>query len=58
MRELVAAAAESYEETGELKLTAEELGVSALKIRKLLITAGVYSNCGMSGVGFTIDKSY
>lgn len=39
MKELMAAVAESYEETGELKLTAEEFDMSALKIRKLLITA-------------------
>lgn len=44
MKELMAAVAESYEETGELKMTAEEFDMSALKIRKLLITAEVYSN--------------
>lgn len=44
MKELTAAVVESYEETGELKLTAEEFGMSALKIRKLLITARAYSN--------------
>lgn len=44
MKELMAAVAESYEETGELKLTAEEFSMSALKIRKLLITAGAYRN--------------
>lgn len=44
MKELMAAVVESYEETGELKLTAEEFDMSALKIRKLLITAGAYSN--------------
>ncbi len=44
MKELMTAVAESYEETGELKITAEEFGISALKVRKLLITAGVYSN--------------
>lgn len=44
MKDLMAAVVESYEETGELKLTAEEFDMSALKIRKLLITAGAYSN--------------
>ena len=44
MKELLAAVVDSYEETGELKLTAEEFGMSALKIRKLLITAGAYHN--------------
>lgn len=44
MKELTAAVVESYEETGELKLTAEEFDMSAIKIRKLLITAGAYSN--------------
>ena len=42
MKALVDAAVEAYNETGELKLAAEELSMSALKIRKLLITAGVY----------------
>ena len=44
MQELLDAVSESYSETGELKLPAEEFDMSALKIRKLLITAGVYSN--------------
>ena len=44
MKDLMAAVVESYGETGELKLTAEEFDMSALKIRKLLITAGAYSN--------------
>lgn len=44
MKELIAAVVDSYDETGELKFTAEEFDMSALKIRKLLITAGVYSN--------------
>lgn len=44
MKELLKAVAESYDETGELKLTAEEFEMSLLKIRKLLITAGAYSN--------------
>ena len=44
MKALVETAVEAYNETGELKLAAEELSMSALKIRKLLITAGVYHN--------------
>ena len=44
MKDLIAAVTESYEETGEMKRTAEEFDMSPLKIRKLLITAGVYSN--------------
>lgn len=44
MKELLKAVAESYNETEELKLTAEEFDMSALKIRKILITAGAYSN--------------
>ena len=44
MKELMAAVVESYDEIGELKLMAEELSMSTLKIRKLLITAGAYSN--------------
>lgn len=44
MKELMAVVAESYEKTEELKLIAEEFVMSALKIRKLLITAGIYNN--------------
>ena len=44
MKELMAAVVECYDETGDLKLTAKEFGMSALKIKKLLITAGAYSN--------------
>lgn len=42
MKDLLEVVTESYEQNGELKLTAQEFGMSALKIRKLLITAGVY----------------
>ena len=34
MKELVNAVAESYKETGELKITANEFNTSPLKIRK------------------------
>ena len=44
MKRLMDAVTESYEETGELKITAEEFSMSALKVRKLLITAGKYHN--------------
>lgn len=44
MKALVDTAVEAYNETGELKLAADELSMSPLKIRKLLITAGVYHN--------------
>lgn len=44
IKKLMVAVAESYEATGELKITAKEFSMSALKIRKLLITAGAYSN--------------
>lgn len=44
MKELLTAVTESYDETGELKLTAEEFEISPLKIKKLLITARAYSN--------------
>ncbi len=44
MKMLMDAVAESYEETGELKITAEEFAMSALKVRKLLITGGKYHN--------------
>lgn len=43
-KELIKAVVESYEETGELKITANEFSLSPLKIRKMLITAGVYWN--------------
>ena len=42
MKKLMDAVTESYEETGEIKITAEEFSLSALKVRKLLITAGKY----------------
>jgi len=42
VKELINAVVESYEETGELKITANEFNMSPLKIRKMLITAGVY----------------
>ena len=44
MKNLLDAVTESYEETGELKQTAVEFDMSPLKIRKLLITSGAYSN--------------
>lgn len=44
MKELIDAVVESFEETGELKLTAAEFEMSPIKIRKLLITADVYEN--------------
>ena len=44
MKELTDAVTESFEETGELKLTAAEFDMSAIKIRKLLVTAGAYNN--------------
>ena len=44
MKNLLDAVSESYEETRELKQTAAEFDMSPLKIRKLLITSGAYSN--------------
>ena len=44
MKNLLDAVSESYEETWELKQTAAEFDMSPLKIRKLLITSGAYSN--------------
>lgn len=44
MKELLGAVKESYQETGELKLTAAEFDMSPIKVRKLLITAGEYEN--------------
>ena len=44
MKEVIDAVIESFEETNELKLTAAEFDMSPIKIRKLLITAGVYEN--------------
>lgn len=41
MKELMLAVAESYEDTGELKITAAEFNMSPIKIRKLLITAQI-----------------
>ena len=44
MKELLDTVSEIYHDTGELKLTAEEIGMSVLKVRKLLITAGEYES--------------
>ncbi|WP_031553245.1 hypothetical protein [Oribacterium sp. FC2011] len=44
MKNLLDAVSESYDETEELKQTAAEFDMSPLKIRKLLITSGAYSN--------------
>ena len=44
MNELMRTVCEIFEETGELKQTAEEIGMSPLKVRKILVTAGVYEN--------------
>ena len=44
MKELMTAVCSIYEETGELKRTAEEIGLSPIKIRKVLVTAGIYEN--------------
>lgn len=44
MKELTAALVGAYEEKGELKTTADEFEMSALKVRKFLITAGEYHN--------------
>ena len=42
MNDLINAVVESYEKTKVLKLTAKEFNMSAPKVRKMLITAGVY----------------
>lgn len=42
MNDLIDAVVESYEKTKVLKLTAKEFNMSAPKVRKMLITAGVY----------------
>ena len=44
MKELMDVVSAIYAETGELKKTSEEIGLSALKVRKILITAGVFEN--------------
>lgn len=54
LKDLVSIVVESYIETGELKLTAEELSISALKVRKLLITAEEYHN----SISDQINKLY
>lgn len=42
MKELINEVVESYKGTRELKITANEFNMSPLKVRKMLITAGVY----------------
>ena len=44
IHELMDAVSESYQKCGSLKQTAEEIGLSPLKVRKLLVTAGVFEN--------------
>lgn len=44
MRELMDVVSGIYEETGKIQRTAEEIGVSHLKVRKILVTAGVFEN--------------
>lgn len=44
MRELMDVVSGIYAEKGELQATAEEIGLSALKVRKILVTAGVFEN--------------
>lgn len=56
MKELMVAVVESYENPGELKLMAEEFEMFTLKIRKLLITAGAYSNDLPDGVNIPSCK--
>ncbi len=62
MKRLIEAVSECYESTGELKRTADEFSMSALKIRKLLVTAGLYSNdisdeiCKLYSEGKTIAE--
>ena len=42
MKEIMAIVTDTYRETGELTLTAAEMSMSPLKVRKLLMTAGEY----------------
>ncbi len=44
MKNLLDAVSESYEETVDLEQMVAEFDMSPLKIRKLLITSGAYSN--------------
>lgn len=43
-QEMINAAVESYERTGSLRKTAEEIGVHQSTVGKMLITAGVYES--------------
>ena len=44
MQELMDVVSGIYSDTGELLRTAEEIGLSPLKVRKILVTAGVFVN--------------
>ena len=50
-QELMKITAEVYRRTGEMRLTAQELEISELKVRKLLITAGEYENQKSAEIG-------
>lgn len=43
-RQMIDAAVESYERTGSLRKTAEEIGVHQSTVGKMLITAGIYES--------------
>ena len=43
-QELIRKVADSYEQTGSFKKTAEVLHISTAKVRKALLTAGVWTN--------------
>ena len=51
MDERLLEAAEEYEKTGSVRLTAERLGLSQAAVRRLLLTAGVWSSKTALNVG-------
>lgn len=58
MNELLATVVEIYKTTESLKITASELNMSPLKVRKLLITAGVYTSDIASAVLETYNSTH
>lgn len=44
MKELIDVIGGIYAKTGELSKTAEEIGLSPIKVKKILITGGLYEN--------------
>lgn len=57
-QEMINAAVESYERTGSLRKTAEEIGVHQSTVGKMLITAGVYESSLYKRIKPLLDEGF